>query len=59
MELFAELVPGKRVGVVHNPNNPSVTLGLRETEDAVRKLNMQVEVVDSQTSDELDRAFAS
>jgi len=58
MELFAELVPGKRVGVVHNPNNPSVTLGLRETEDAVRKLNMQVEVVDSQTSDELDRAFA-
>lgn len=27
MELFAELVPGmKRVGVVHNPNNPAVAI---------------------------------
>src|SRR6516164_7978002 len=59
MELFAELVPGmKRVGVVRNPNNPAVTVMLRETEDAVRKMNMQVEVVDAQTSDEFDRAFA-
>ena len=40
MELFVELVPGmKRVGVVRNPNNPVVTMMLRETEDAVRKLN--------------------
>jgi putative ABC transport system substrate-binding protein len=59
MELFAELVPGmKRVGVVHNPNNPGVTMALRETEDAVRKLNMQVQVVNAQTSDEFDHAFA-
>jgi putative tryptophan/tyrosine transport system substrate-binding protein len=60
MELFAELVPGmKRVGVVRNPNNPVVTVVLREIEDAVRKLNKQVvEVVDAQTSDEFDRAFA-
>src|SRR5215472_3381372 len=59
MELFVELVPGmKRVGVVRNPNNPTVTVMLRETEDAVRKLNIQVEVVDAQTSDEFDRAFA-
>ena len=59
MELFAELVPAmKRVGVVRNPNNPGVTMALRETEDAVRKLNMQVQVVDAQTSDEFDRAFA-
>jgi putative tryptophan/tyrosine transport system substrate-binding protein len=59
MELFAELVPGmKRVGVVHNPNNPGGTMALRETEDAVRKLNMQVQVVNAQTSDEFDRAFA-
>jgi putative ABC transport system substrate-binding protein len=59
MELFSELVPGmKRVGLVHNPNNPSVTKTLRETEDAVRKLNMQVQVVNAQTSDEFDRAFA-
>src|SRR5262245_2095435 len=59
MELFAELVPGmKRVGVVHNPNNPAGTMSLRETEDAVRKLNMQVQVVNAQTSDEFDHAFA-
>jgi putative tryptophan/tyrosine transport system substrate-binding protein len=59
MELFVELVPGmKRVGVVHNPNNPAVTMALRETEDAIRKLNMQVQVVNAQTSDEFDRAFA-
>jgi putative ABC transport system substrate-binding protein len=58
-ELFAELVPGmKRVGLVRNPNNPAVTVMLRETEDAVRKLNMQFEVVDAQTSDEIERAFA-
>jgi ABC-type uncharacterized transport system substrate-binding protein len=59
MELFAELVPGmKRVGVVRNPNNPAVTMALRETEDAVRKLNMQVRVVNAQTSGEFERAFA-
>src|SRR6516164_9481898 len=59
MELFAELVPGmKRVGVVQNSNNPGTAMLLRETEDAVRKLNMQVQVVNAQTSDEFDRAFA-
>jgi putative tryptophan/tyrosine transport system substrate-binding protein len=60
MELFVELVPGmKRVGVVQNPNNPLfATPALRKIEDAVRKLNMQVEVVDAQTSDEFERAFA-
>jgi len=59
MELFAELVPGmKRVGVVQNPNNPGTPVLLRETEDAVRKLNMRVEIVNAQTSDEFDRAFA-
>ena len=41
MELFVELVPGmKRVGVINNPNNPAATPALRETEDAIRKLNM-------------------
>jgi len=59
MELFVELVPGmKRVGVVRNPNNPGMTAMLRETEDAVHKLNIQVEVVDAQTSIEFERAFA-
>jgi putative tryptophan/tyrosine transport system substrate-binding protein len=59
VELFVELNPGmKLVGVVRNPNNPAVTKSLRETEDAVRKLNMQVQVVDAQNSDEFERAFA-
>ena len=59
MELFVELVPGmKRVGVIRNPNNPILTMQLRETEAAVRRLNMQVQVVDAQTSDEFERAFA-
>jgi len=59
MELLVELVPGmKRVGVVHNPNNPYATMALPETEDAARKLNMQVQVVNAQTSDEFERAFA-
>jgi putative ABC transport system substrate-binding protein len=59
LELFVELVPGmKRVGVVQNSDNPASTMMLRETEDAVRKLNMEVQVVNAQTSDEFDRAFA-
>jgi putative ABC transport system substrate-binding protein len=59
VELFAELVPGmKRVGVVQNSNNPGTAMLLRETENAVRKLNMQVQVVNAQASDEFDRAFA-
>jgi putative tryptophan/tyrosine transport system substrate-binding protein len=59
MELFAGLVPGmKRVGVVLNPSNPGTAMHLRETEDAARKLNMQVQVVNAQTSDDFDRAFA-
>jgi putative ABC transport system substrate-binding protein len=59
MEQFAELVPGlKRVGVVQNSNNPGTAMVLRETEDAVRRLNMQVQVVNAQTSDEFDHAFA-
>jgi putative tryptophan/tyrosine transport system substrate-binding protein len=59
VELFVELIPGmKLVGVVRNPSNPAVTESLRETEDAVRRLNMQVQVVDARSSDEFERAFA-
>jgi ABC-type uncharacterized transport system substrate-binding protein len=59
IELFVELVPGmKRIGVVRNLDNPNVILQLRETEEAIRKLNMQVQVVDARTSDEFERAFA-
>jgi putative tryptophan/tyrosine transport system substrate-binding protein len=51
--------PGmKRVGVVHNPNNPNVTMQLRETEDAARKLNLQVQVIEARTSEDFERAFS-
>jgi ABC-type uncharacterized transport system substrate-binding protein len=59
LEQFMELVPGmKRVGVVHNPNNPNVTMQLRETEDAARKLNLQVQVTEARTSEDFERAFS-
>jgi putative tryptophan/tyrosine transport system substrate-binding protein len=59
MELLVELVPGmKRVGIVSNSYNPGVTVQLRETEDAVRKLGLQLQVVEARTSEEFERAFA-
>ena len=57
--LLVEFVPGmKRVGVVHNPFNPNATMQLRQTEDTVRKLGLQVQVVEARTSEEFERAFA-
>jgi putative tryptophan/tyrosine transport system substrate-binding protein len=59
VELLVELVPGmKRVGVVGNLNNPNVALQLRETEDAVRKLGLQSQIVEARTPEEFERAFA-
>ena len=57
--LLIEVSPGmKRVGVVHNPFNPNATMQLRQTEDTVRKLGLQAQVVDARTSEEFERAFA-
>jgi len=57
--LLTEFVPGiKRVGVVHNPLNPNATMQLRETEDTIRKLGLQVQIVEARTSEEFERAFA-
>jgi putative tryptophan/tyrosine transport system substrate-binding protein len=57
--LLIEVVPDiKRVGVVHNPLNPNATLQLRQTEDTVRKLGLQVQIVEARTVDEFERAFA-
>jgi len=59
VELLVELIPNIKVlGVLRNPNNPAANKSFRETEDAVRKLNMQVQVVDARSSDEFERAFA-
>jgi putative ABC transport system substrate-binding protein len=57
--LLVELVPGiKRVGVVGNAYNPNVAEQLRETEDAVRKLGLQSQVVEARAPEEYERAFA-
>ena len=57
--LLIEVSPGmKRVGVVHNPFNPNATMQLRQTEDTVRKLGLQAQVVEARTSEEFERAFA-
>ena len=45
VELLVEIAPGmKHVGVVRNPNNPGVTLLLRETEKAIGALGLRLEV---------------
>ena len=57
--LLVEFIPDmKRVGVVHNPFNPNATMQLRQTEDTIRKLGLQVQVVEARTSGEFERAFA-
>jgi putative ABC transport system substrate-binding protein len=59
MALFRELVPNlKRVGIVSNSYNPNVAVQLWETEDAVRKLGLQSQVVEARAPEEFERAFA-
>ena len=59
MERFVEIVPGmNRVGVVHNARNPAVTFELRETEDAIRALGLQLKIVEASNSEEFESAFA-
>jgi putative ABC transport system substrate-binding protein len=59
MALFVELVPNiKRVGIVSNSYNPNVSVQLWETEDAVRKLGLQSQVIEARAPEEFERAFA-
>jgi putative ABC transport system substrate-binding protein len=59
VELLIETVTGmKHVGVVPNPNNPAGTLSLRETEEAIRALGLQIEVVEAETAEDFESAFA-
>jgi hypothetical protein len=47
-----------RVGVVHNARNPAVTFELRETEDAIRALGLQLRIVEASNAEEFESAFA-
>jgi putative tryptophan/tyrosine transport system substrate-binding protein len=59
VELLVEIVPGiKHVGLVDNPNNPGVTLLLRETERAIGALGLRHEVVEASAAEEFESAFA-
>lgn len=59
VELFFEFIPGlKRIGVVSNSYNSNVAIQLRETEAALRKFNVQAQIVEARTPEEYDRAFA-
>jgi putative tryptophan/tyrosine transport system substrate-binding protein len=59
MQLLIEIVPDmKRVGVLFNPNNPGVVTQMRGTEDAVRTLGLQFQVIEAQSPKEFESAFA-
>src|SRR5262245_174270 len=59
VELVREVSPAcRRIGVIHNPYNVGGTLQLRQTEEALRALALDFEVVDAGTLPEFEKAFA-
>ena len=57
--LFTQMVPGmRRIGFVTNSHNPNVALQLRSSEETVRKLGLESQVVEARTSEEFERGFA-
>ncbi len=59
VQLLIEIVPGmKRVGVVHNPNNPGTALILRQSAEAIRTLGLQIDLVDVEAAEDFEAAFA-
>jgi putative ABC transport system substrate-binding protein len=58
--LFVQMVPTMRViGVVTNAYNPNVAMQLQESQEAVRKIGLQSEVVDARTPEEFEAGFAN
>ena len=59
IEMLREIVPGaSRLGAVRNPDNPGVTVQLRQIEDAARTLGIDLQVVDARAPAEFASAFA-
>jgi len=59
IELLMEIAPGiRRLGVVRNPDNPGVTVQLRQTEAAARALGLELQVADARVPAEFEIAFA-
>jgi ABC-type uncharacterized transport system substrate-binding protein len=61
LELLRELVPGiKRLGVLVNPANAENTEStLRDVQSAARAMGLEIQVLNANTSREIDTAFAS
>ena len=60
VELLKEAVPGiSRVAVLSNSADPQTAPLLRQIQAAARTFNMKLDVVDAQSADDLERAFAA
>jgi putative ABC transport system substrate-binding protein len=58
VELLKELVPGmSRLALLHNMGNPAVPPEWEETKRAARSLNVEAELLDIRSADDLSRAF--
>ena len=59
IEMLREIVPdARRLGAVRNPDNPGVTVQLRQLLDAARALGLELQVVDARVPVEFAAAFA-
>ncbi len=59
LELLRELIPAAAsVGFLMNPGGPAAADQLTEVQNAARLLGVRLEVVQSRTADEIDKAFA-
>ena len=60
LELLKEAVPAvTRVAILANPTNPSYALQLQETQVAAQALGVHLHVVEVQSPDEFENAFAA
>src|SRR5439155_11218618 len=58
LELLKDVVPrAHRVGFLWNPNNPSHTVSLKDSQTAVQKMGLQLQSIALGAPSELDEAF--
>jgi putative ABC transport system substrate-binding protein len=58
LELLRAILPGAvRIGVLWVPDNPADALLWREMQDAARAMGIQLQLLDVQSSEDLDRVF--
>jgi putative tryptophan/tyrosine transport system substrate-binding protein len=59
IEMLREIVPdARRLGAVRSPDNPGVTVQLRQLLDAARALGLELQVIDARVPVEFEAAFA-